>query len=86
MYLDDFPDGSDALCDRFDRMQALYYVSVLWHGGAASILYRLGCRSGFIPGPTSDGTLNREEDAQARHYAARYLLALRQRMRDGRSC
>ena len=86
MYLEGFQDDSDALCDRFDRMEGLYYVSMLWHGGQWSVLYRLGCRCGFRPSPLWTGRLDRSEDAQARHYAARYLCAVRARLRSGKPC
>ena len=79
MYIDDFPDGGDALADRFDRMMGLYYVCEQYHGGQSSVLYRLMCRSGIKPGPMYRSRLDREWDSQSRHYAARYLLAARRR-------
>lgn len=79
MYLNGFKDGSDALCDRFNRMLALYYVGSLYHSGQWSVLYRLMCRSEVKPGASWRGTLDRQEDSEARHYAARYLRAARKR-------
>ena len=74
MYLKGFSDGGDELCDRFDRMLGLYYVGEQY-GGCGSILDRLMHRSAIKPGAMWRGNLDREEDSQARYYAARYLSA-----------
>lgn len=79
MYLDGFPDGGEALCDRFDRMFGLYYVGEQYHSGQASTLYRLMCRTEITPSPMYRSHLDRDEDSQARYYAARYLKAARRR-------
>jgi len=65
--------------DKFDRMAALYYVGELYHSGQYSLLYRLQCRSSYRPGAAYQSRLDREDDYQARHYAARYLRAARKR-------
>jgi len=82
MSLSDFDDESDALCDRFDRRLGLYYVMARWHGGQQSQEYRLLCRCGIENPPD---VLDHEEDSQARHYAARYLAAVRERIKSRRN-
>lgn len=79
MHLDGFADGSDSLADRFDRMIALHYVMARWHNGQWSDGYRLLCRAS-ISNPPRDLS-NRDEYGAARHYAARYLLAVRSRIK-----
>ena len=64
---------------RWDSRQALHYVSLGWHEGQSSVLYRLGCRCEYRPGAAWDGRLDRDEDAGARELAARYLRAWRLR-------
>lgn len=79
MYLNGFPDGSDALGDRFDRMLGLHYVMTRWHGGQWSTGYRLLCRTEISNAPANLD--NRDEYYSARHYAARYLCAVRARLK-----
>ena len=72
--------------DRFDRYLGLAYVAERWHSGQWSDLYRLFCRATKDMRRT-DSACNlrpRDEYYQARHYAARYLLAVRSRL--ARNC
>lgn len=80
MYLADFADGSDALCDRFDRVIGLNYVMARWHSGQWSVGYRLLSRTSDLINPPNIRS-NRDENQMARHYAARYLAAVRKRIK-----
>ena len=68
----------DQMGDRFDRVIGLHYVMTRWHGGQWSIGYRLLCRAEITNPPCINRS--RDENYMARHYAARYLAAVRKRI------
>lgn len=71
----------DQFNNRFDRYVGLAYVGDHYHSGQWSDLYRLLCRAtrDMRRSDSACRLLPRHEYEQARHYAARYLLAARRR-------
>lgn len=73
--------NEEQLLDRMDRYLGLAYVGDRYHAGQWSDLYRLQCRAtrNMCRSDSACRLLPRDEYYMARHYAARYLLAARNR-------
>lgn len=73
--------NDEQFANRFDRYLGLAYIGDRYHTGQWSDLYRLLCRAtkDMRRSDSACRLLPRHEYSDARHYAARYLLAARAR-------